>query len=406
MTRAIWLGLVCALLLAPVAARADPAQLALEPWPLPITQGAQPNLAAEGERLWLSWIERDGDAHRLRLARFDGHRFQKIHEVARGKNWFVNWADFPGVVALPDGDLAAFWLARQGEGTYAYGVRVSRSKDGGAHWSEPIVPHDASPTEHGFVSLWPWSRHELALVWLDGRRTDGGHDHEHPQQPAGAMSLRGAVFDRAWRQHEDWELDARTCDCCQTDAALTADGPIVVYRDRDDREVRDIHAVRYRDGRWTEPVPVHRDDWTIAGCPVNGPAVAARARRVVVGWYTAAQDRPSVLLAQSPDSGAHFDAPRTVVAADALGRVDLAIAPDHRVWVAWMTENASGQTLWLGLFDRDLNEIARTAVRTLPRGRATGFPRMALLGETAHLVWTDVVDGTTRVVGTRARLHR
>ena len=32
-------------------------------------------------------------------------------EAASGDDWFVNWADFPSVIALPDGSLAAHWPA-------------------------------------------------------------------------------------------------------------------------------------------------------------------------------------------------------------------------------------------------------------------------------------------------------
>jgi hypothetical protein len=406
--RAVCAGLMFALLSAVTPLRANEARLELQPWLLPATQGAQPNLAGDDRQLWLSWIERDGKGHRMRLARYDGTRFDAPREVARGDNWFVNWADFPGVLALPDGDLATFWLARQGEGTYAYGVRVARSKNGGAHWSEAIVPHDASPTEHGFVSMWPWSRHELALAWLDGRNTGGGHGqgHDHHGSGAGAMSLRAAVFDRALSEREAWALDTRTCDCCQTDAALTDDGPVVVYRDRSESEIRDIHVVQYRDQHWSDPVPVHRDNWTVPGCPVNGPAIAAAKRRVVVAWYTAAQERPRVLVAQSHDAGAHFQQPTVLADTDALGRVDLALATRDGVWVSWLTENEAGQQLWLGLLDAELRLVAKISVHTLPRGRATGFPRMAALDDAVYLAWTDVVEGATRVVGARAQLAR
>ena len=76
-----------------------------------------------------------------------------------------------------------------------------------------------------------------------------------------------------WRTRQIVDGDA--CSCCSTDMAETVDGPVAVYRDHDAGEIRDISIVRRVDGKWTAPAPVHRDGWMIAGCPTNGPAVAA-----------------------------------------------------------------------------------------------------------------------------------
>ena len=46
------------------------------------------------------------------------------------------------------------------------------------------------------------------------------------------------------RDDERAVLDARACDCCQTDAAMTSAGPVVVYRNRTEEEIRDIYIAR------------------------------------------------------------------------------------------------------------------------------------------------------------------
>lgn len=61
---------------------------------------------------------------------------------------------------------------KNGPGPYAYDVHISRSNDGDASWSRPLVPHrDGTATEHGFVSLFTTQDASLAAVWLDGRET-------------------------------------------------------------------------------------------------------------------------------------------------------------------------------------------------------------------------------------------
>lgn len=219
------------------------------------------------------------------------------------------------------------------------------------------------------------------------------------------MTLRAATFDAAMRRSGEQEIDARVCDCCRTDVAVTARGPLLVYRGRSEAEVRDILATRMEGARWRTPSPVHADGWTMPACPVNGPAVAADGTAVVVGWYTAPDDVPQVRLAHSADAGDHFSAPVELDRGDAVqGRVDVAIA-NGEAWALWLREDASGQSLWLSRRSPDLlREYERIEVAKLQgRGRGTGFPQLALRDGIAYVVWTDLVDGVAQLRGAQVR---
>jgi hypothetical protein len=250
-----------------------------------------------------------------------------------------------------------------------------------------MSPHDdGTPTEHGFVTLLATGDVARA-VWLDGRHTGGGHDHA--AGAAGAMTVRSAMIGVDGRRAGvDVEIDARACDCCQTDAALTADGPVVVYRDRSDREVRDIALVRYGGGQWSEPVPVHDDGWEIDACPVNGPAVDARGRDVVVAWFTA-PDMPRVRVAFSQDAGRTFAPPVEVASGDVAGRVDVVLLDDGRAVVSWLQPAASGAEIRAQPFDRDGPAGAAVVVASSSVQRASGFPQMTRAGGGLLFAWTD-----------------
>jgi hypothetical protein len=394
----------------PAASLSTPADstgaYSLSAWELPPTvSGAQPDLVATTDgRLLLSWIESGNPGtHTLKLATFDGKAWSAPQEIAHGDNWFVNWADTPHVTATGDGALWAHWLRQSAQAAYAYDVVLSRSADGGRTWSAPIkVNDDGTPTEHGFVSLWPQSKNSIGVAWLDGRNTAGGGHGEHDAH-AGAMSLRAAVFGPALERSDESELDPRTCDCCQTDAAMTARGPLLVYRDRDGNEIRDIVTTRFDDGAWTLPRKVHDDRWKMPACPVNGPAVAAQGTQAWVAWYTAAGDTPRLRLARSQNAGDDFLPPVEVDSgAQVQGRVGIAVADDS-VWVSWAREDGEGQTLWLVRHDAALGkQLQRIQVAKLQgRGRATGFAQLAVRPEGAYLVWTDVVDGKPQLQGAR-----
>lgn len=382
-------------------------------WTLPVVgAAAQPDLIRTVEgRVLLSWIE-PGDAggHALKFATFDDATWSAPREIARGDDWFVNWADTPHVLATEDGALWAHWLRQSASAKYAYDVVLSRSGDGGLTWSSAMVVNsDGTPTEHGFVSLWPQSRDSLGIAWLDGRNMATGAHASHEAHAAGAMTLRAAHIDSRLRKSAETELDPRTCDCCQTDAAMTSRGPLLAYRDRDGDEVRDIVTMRFDEGAWTLPRKVHDDRWKMPACPVNGPALAARANDAWVAWYTASGDVPRIRLAHSADAGDGFSSPVELDSGmQVQGRVGIAVDA-REVWVNWTREDAEGQSLWLARYRTGLGQpLQRLRIAGLQgRGRATGFPQLVVRDGTGYMVWTDIVDGKpvlrgARVTGSKA----
>ena len=375
----------------------------VSPWETPAPPGSRyPDLISDSIRgAHLSWIEPSGDGHRLMHWHVPGGdaRADAPRELVSGDNWFVNWADAPRIGRVEEGDLAASWPQRNGEGTYAYSVQLGRWTAEGlrAQWQ---AHDDDSATEHGFVSLLGWTSETLFATWLDGRATSGDHSDGHGS--GGAMSLRAAVFDKRGKPAQQWLLDDRTCDCCQTDAAMTTDGVVLVYRDRSETELRDIAIVRWLGERWSEPSLVHADGWIMPGCPVNGPAVDARGRQLAVAWFTMAQERARVQLAWSADSGMTFAEPVLIDEGEAVdGRVDVALAADGSTFVSWIRNEDGGAGLWLARFDASGKPAQRLRVAGLPAGRGSGFPRLLVHRDHALLAWTGVEQGTPRVMAAR-----
>lgn len=365
------------------------------------TDSREPELYATTDgRIIFSWVEKIGEQHHaLRYTVRDAKGWSEPRRVAEGDDWFVNWADFPSVVAQSPQQLTAHWLVKSGSSTYAYDVNVARSEDGGATWSKPVVPHtDKTKTEHGFVSLLPQADGRVGAVWLDGRNfkdVKGESDDHHAPSPV-SMTLRYANIDEDSQLSDEALLDERVCECCQTAAAFTSDGAIVVYRDRSEREVRDIYFVRLQNGSWSKPQPVHVDDWEISACPVNGPTIAADGRRVAVAWYTEAGDKPRVQIAFSNDAGATFGEATQVDDGNAVGRADVLLLRDGSALVCWLSGTAEGGAVKVRRIHPDgkLDPVAVVAKSSI--ARSSGFPRMARLDNEILFAWTQF-DKPTRV---------
>lgn len=402
-----------AALLLLAAHHANASTLDVTPWPLPTgdTAAAQPDLArAPDGSLLLGWIEapRADDApHRFRLARERDGAWNTPRDIAQGHDFFVNWADIPHVFAARNGRLFAHWLRRNSNGPYDYGIALVESRDDGATWSAPRrIEPDGAALDYGFVSLWDAADGGLGLAWLDSRRKPAGDAHAaHAHHGEGAMTLRSQVIAADGAVRDAVELDASTCDCCPTSVAITARGPVVAYRGRTADEIRDIRIVAHDGTRWSTPRTVHADGWRIAGCPVNGPSIAASGDALAVAWYTEAGGTPTLRIARSGDAGATFSAPHEVQRDDTLlGRAALAGDADAW-WLAWLVRDGDGQALWLARFDpATLAEQARVRVaRLAARGPASGLPRLQLRDGIAHLVWTDVHHARPRLRGARVQ---
>jgi hypothetical protein len=350
---------------------------------------AEPSVetGADG-RVYLSWIEPVASGgHALRFAAWEGSRWSGARSVAHGTDWFVNWADFPSLAALDDGTLVAHWLRKSDAGPYAYAVEFSFSRDGGVSWSDPFSPHDASPTEHGFVSKVPLPGGRVAAIWLDGRDTGAGHEGH-----SGPMTLRGAIFARGGGIEREDRIDARVCDCCQTAAVRAGDGAIVVaYRDRSEDEIRDIAVVRFDGGGWSGPRVVHEDGWKMPGCPVNGPALAAAGEKVWIAWFTAPGENPTprVRVAVSHDGGRTFDPPTDVDAGRPAGRVDIAAFDDGSALVTWVDEGRGASEILARRVTAGGKPGPFVRVASTPGSRAAGFPRTAAAGADLLLAWTE-----------------
>lgn len=385
--------------------------LRIEPLTLKALSGSSlPNLTrTEDGSVLISWVEPnpEDEGVRLRLSTLSGKNWSEPVTAAQGSGWFVNWADFPSAAVLSDGTMAVHWLDRISDETYSYGVKVSISRDQGKSWSKPIVPHrDVSPTEHGFVALRSLGD-RFFLSWLDGRAMAGGSGKP--------MTLRSTTIAADGTLGTDRLLDDRVCDCCPLDAVVQDQQVMLVYRDRDHLEVRDISWMEIKEETVTATGLVHEDGWVQEGCPVNGPAIAVSGENRAVAWYTGAD---TVIGQSSPEGAVLLGAinstenqtkPIRIDDGRPIGRIDLAGLGDGSFMACWLERQGEFAEVkvrrWRWLKKAPSEKTPQHRIwnshrigKTTP-GRKSGYPRIINSGSGGAVVaWTEVgSDGGTMV---------
>jgi hypothetical protein len=340
--------------------------------------GSSLSLSAEGVA-WLTWLEPDGDGMALRYATLapGAKRWSAAGTIAHGRNWFVNWADFPALTAGAAGQATAVWFVHNPPAVAnttptadhdhhgpGYHAQFSRTTDGGRTWSPP-APLTRESDSVEFVSLATLADGRVLAAWLDGRAKKRGGK----TQQLYARLLEDSGPDRL--------VDPSVCDCCQTSLTAFPDGTaLLAYRGRTADEIRDIRVTRYRAPSWDEPRGLSADEWRINACPVNGPHLTSDGGRVAAAWFTAADNDPRVLVSFSPDAGRRFLMPLRLSETKPAGRVATVLLRDGAIIVTWV--DVAG-ALWLRRVTPDFAATEPVLLAPAAPGRIKGFPRVALV---------------------------
>ena len=343
--------------------------------------------------VYLSWIEKDSFNSTLKYSSLHNEKWSEPAVIASGNDWFVNWADYPVIATDGSNNLVSHFLQKSEKGTYTYDVKLTTSNDQGKSWSAPAILHDdGKKAEHGFVSIVPYGENYF-ISWLDGRNAamEGGEGHHGGHH--GQMTIRAAIVDKSGKKINEWELDNRVCDCCQTSAAITDNGPVVVYRDRSDSEIRDISIVRFVNGQWTAPKTIFADNWKIEGCPVNGPRIAATGNNVAVAWFSSSDKNAQVNVAFSKDGGATFSDPVKVNDDKTIGRVDIEWINEKVAMITWM----EGAAVKAAKVYNDGKKDSSFIVASTSESRSSGFPQMTRSDKAMIFAWTDDKKKTIRL---------
>jgi hypothetical protein len=301
----------------------------------------------------------------------------------------VNGEQPPRVGLIPSGpagdrgdpEIVVIWTAKGNAGTT---LLTARSADGGSTFSRSsVVPGTDAAGNRGWQALTVDHERRVYAAWLDHRRLAAreasvASAHQHRADGAGGTAARetdGAAMAqlselyvaRLGAAASAVPVTGGVCYCCKTAmVASQSGGLLVAWRHVYPGNLRDIAFTQSRDGGRTfaAPVRVSEDQWAIAGCPDDGPAIGVEpSGRVHVVWPTVVTEQGEMVKAifhATSDEGRPFAARRRVPTLGqanhpqlAIGRSgSIALAWDEsgsmprRVVFAWGQAGADGRVVW------------------------------------------------------------
>lgn len=356
-------------------------------------QSSEPNLytSIKGDT-YLSFISssENSDLSKLYFSKLelDKLKWSKPTLINSSTDWFVNWADFPRITTNNQNGISVHYLEKSGLDTYSYDIKVMNSIDDGISWNNPIKLHsDNTKTEHGFVSTVNFNNNFLS-TYLDGRQNELSKKNKKlkPQ-----MTLRATSYNIDGVILMDELIDNKVCDCCQTDIALTSNNtPITVYRDRSNNETRDIYYSYFKNSKWSTPLTVNNDNWIIAGCPVNGPAISTFDNSSSVVWYTEINGESKIKVAFTNDITKGFDDPILINTSDPLGRVDIEMINENTSIISYMDYIDDKAFIKLQRVDRFNGVNKSIIIDEISNTRSSGFPKINIIDNYKTIIsWTD-----------------
>jgi hypothetical protein len=237
--------------------------------------GTQPQLAASGDRVYLTFAA--GDTISAARSADGGATFATPVTLPPAGTLALGRRRGPRIAATPRAVLVAAIAGAKGGGADG-DVVLYRSTDGGTTWAAPIVVNDVpAAAREGMHGLAANEAGVVAVAWLDLRQ-------------------KGTrIYVAVSRDHgATWSADTlayaspsgSVCECCHPSVAVAPGGRIVVlFRNHRDG-ARDMYLVESRDGGATfgPAAKQGQGTWPLQACPMDGGGVVVTDRTTSAAW--------------------------------------------------------------------------------------------------------------------------
>jgi len=362
---------------------------------VPGRTSANVSIAADGARVavvWAASLDKGGTDIYIATSRDGGRTFRTPLRVNDTPGEARVGGEQPPRVLVRRSTVLVSWVSNR-DGTT---IRLARSTDDGVTFgASRSVSHVGAPGSRGWQSM-AFDRHgDVEVAWLDHRALVDSHtehdmqkaaapDHDE-SEPDAAGAIRMAATDGAAMTQRSALYVARVtaagiqpeqrvttgvCYCCKTALTGSRGGVAAAWRHVYPGNMRDIaftHSVS--DSAFAPPVRVSSDRWSLAGCPDDGPAIAADATsHLHIVWPTVVktgeESSISLFYATTTD-GATFTPREKLPTRGVAHHPEVTVAADGTLLLTW---------------DESLDHMRHVA---MARGKADHAGRIQFMRESA-----------------------
>ena len=275
--------------------------------------------------------------------------------------------------------------------TLPWTIWVSMSRDGGEHFSVPVLLSDkAKEARHYQLKLAVSPTDRLYAFWHDDRANPDGSKgagnelyFATAQQPAG---LDGLV---------NQKLLGGQCECCRVAVAFDGEAqPLMLARFVYPGSIRDHGLLRSRgNGKEWSNWRVTFDDWRIEACPEHGPAFTISGEGGYhMAWFTQGPIRQGLFYARSMDRGQHFSAPVSFGDLNRLPSHPDVIVLGNRVVLTWREFDGASTTVSV-MQSQDGGQSWSAAKLLAQTAGEADFPFLLSNGQAIFLSWNTQAEG-------------
>jgi hypothetical protein len=314
---------------------------------LPGRANATPWVAASGSFVAIVWSSAaDGKSDvMLGVSRDGGRSFAAPVRVNAEVGDVRAGGEIPPRVVLSprgggsDPDITVVWNAKDD----VTGIKSAKSSDGGRTFAAPTsLQRPGAAGDRGWHASTFDARGTLHTIWLDHRGLaadkTGGHKGQHDGV---AMAQKSSLYYSSGSAPGERELFKGVCYCCKTAMATGPKGEIyAAWRHVFAGDMRDMAFTVSRDGgrTFSRLVRVHQDNWSIAGCPDDGPAMAVdHTGTIHLVWPTVLKGAQGVIHYASSRDGLTFTPPVVVptLGSRKPSHPQIAVDAKGRIMIAW-----------------------------------------------------------------------